>query len=159
MKRRRGGACVFLEYAIYGNSKPLWRRILRECSNLTEFFVRLSCVYFRSCNLRFLRTYSQSGTMAGIRQGSYIILSAVLEIMILVDKLFDKPFLKVLLAIMIFSTVFQVKPGQIHHGFIWPGSIWKTDWEPTPLPNGTLFLTKKQYFSQGKPRVCANLLG
>ena len=70
--------------------------------------------------------------MAGIRQGSYIILSAVLEIMILVDKLFDKPFLKVLLAIMIFSTVFQVKPGQIHHGFIWPGSIWKTDWEPTP---------------------------
>lgn len=84
--------------------------------------------------------------MAGIRQGSYIVLSAVLEIMILVDKLFDKPFLKVLLAIMIFSTVFQVKPGQIHHGFIWPGSIWKTDWEPTPLPNGTLFLTKKQYF-------------
>ena len=54
--------------------------------------------------------------MAGIRQGSYIVLSAVLEIMILVDKLFDKPFLKVLLAIMIFSTVFQVKPGQIHHG-------------------------------------------
>ena len=45
--------------------------------------------------------------MAGIRQGSYIILSAVLEIMILVDKLFDKLFLQVLLAIMIFSTVFQ----------------------------------------------------
>ena len=56
--------------------------------------------------------------MAGIRQGSYIVLSAVLEIMILVDELFDKPFLKVLLAIMIFSTVFQVKPGQIHYGFI-----------------------------------------
>ena len=56
--------------------------------------------------------------MAGIRQGNYIILSAVLEIMILVDKLFDKLVLQVLLAIMIFSTVLQVKPGQIHHGFI-----------------------------------------
>ena len=30
--------------------------------------------------------------MAGIRQGRYIVLSAVLEIMILVDKLFDKIF-------------------------------------------------------------------
>lgn len=70
--------------------------------------------------------------MAGIRQGSYIILSAFLEIMILVDKLLDKLFLQVLVAIM------------IHDGFIWPGSIWKTDWEPTPLPNGTLFLTEKQ---------------
>ena len=37
-------------------------------------------------------TYSQNGTMAGIRQGSYIILSAVLEIMILVAKLFHKLF-------------------------------------------------------------------
>lgn len=82
--------------------------------------------------------------MAGIRQGSYIILSAFLEIMILVDKLLDKLFLQVLVAIMIFSTVFEVKPGQTHDGFIWPGSIWKTDWEPTPLPNGTLFLTEKQ---------------
>ena len=46
--------------------------------------------------------------MAGIRQGSYIILSAVLEIMILVDKLFDKLFLQVLLAIMIFFHSFSV---------------------------------------------------
>ena len=56
--------------------------------------------------------------MAGIRQGSYIILSAFLEIMILVDKLLDKLFLQVLVAIMIFSTVFEVKPGQTHDGFI-----------------------------------------
>ena len=80
--------------------------------------------------------------MAGIRQGGYIILSAFLEIMILVDKLLDKLFLQVLVAIMIFSTVFQVKPGQIHHGFIWPGSIWKTDWEPTPLPTVRFFWLK-----------------
>lgn len=80
--------------------------------------------------------------MAGIRQGSYIILSAFLEIMILVDKLLDKLFLQALVAIMIFSTVFQVKPGQIHHGFIWPGSIWKTDWEPTPLLTVRFFWLK-----------------
>ena len=52
--------------------------------NRLIFFVRLSCVYIRSCNLRFLRIYvsHKTGTMASISEGisSYIILFVVIEL-------------------------------------------------------------------------------
>ena len=49
-----------------------------------SLFVRLSCVYIRSRNLRFLRikVSPKTGTMASISEGisSYNILSVVLEL-------------------------------------------------------------------------------
>ena len=52
--------------------------------NRLIFFVRLSCVYIRSCNLRFLRIYvsHKTGTMASKSEGisNCIILSVVIEL-------------------------------------------------------------------------------
>lgn len=113
-----------------------------------SLFVRLSCVYIRSRNLRFLRIQvsPKTGTMASISEGisSYIIIQfwSINSFIIFSVSLASNNDFFHLLTFVFLSTAFHVQPGEVN-----------PYWEPPPLPKGTFFCWLKKYISLSEFQV------